>query len=161
MRFLAAVFCIATGVTACSPSTSPESELSSEAGRQFYQRYEAALQARRGDTLAAFYRQDSARIIINGMSLQLSNAGIDSIYRGDWQGPSDFAFEDLHFEPIGPGQLLVTGGFNWIVSESSDTLPFIYLAILEQTDVGPRIRLEHETQRPDAPRTPPDSAGGG
>lgn len=164
MRVLYALLCVAALLSACSPppERAPDgSDITPEAVRQLYERYEAALRAQRADTLAAFYRPAGARIIMNGIAMDLSNADLDSIYRGSWEGPSDFAFDDLRFEQISPAQVLVTGGFRWLLPQSVDTMHFIYLAIIEQTEVGPRIRLEHETLRPDAPASPPDSAGVG
>ena len=163
MRVRYALLCGGAVLSACSPppERAPDgSDIAPEAVRQLYAAYEVALRAHHADTLAAFYRPTGARIIVNGIAMDLSNAGLDSIYRGSWEGPSYFAFDDLRFEQISPAQVLVTGGFRWLRPQSVDTMHFIYLAILEQTEVGPRIRLEHETLRPDAPATPPDSAGG-
>lgn len=164
MRVLLTVLCVAASAPACSEA--PErpidaQDLSPETARRMYQAYEAALRAHRSDTLAAFYRPVGARIIVNGNAMDLTGSGIDSLYRGNWQGPSYFAFEDLEFEQISSAQILVTGSFRWLSPQSSDTGRVIYLAIVEQTDVGPRIRLEHETERPDARSPMPDSTTGG
>ncbi len=150
MRMTSAILCAVTVATACSPAADPaaeETELSPEAVRELYDAYETALRAQRGDTLAAFYHPEGASIIVNGARMDLSNAGIDSIYRGTWQGPSYFAFQDLELDQLSRSQVLVTGHFKWLAPESVDTGDVIYLAVVEQTDVGPRIRVEHETPR--------------
>lgn len=134
MRVLHVLLCAAAVLSACSPPPERASDgfdIAPEAVRQLYETYEAALRAHRADTLAAFYRPTGARIIVNGIAMDLSNAGLDSIYRGDWEGPSYFAFDDLRFEQISPAQVLVTGGFRWLPPPSVDTMHFIYLAIVE------------------------------
>jgi ketosteroid isomerase-like protein len=150
VRPASAILCVVTAALACSTAADPAaegSELSPEAARELYEAYEAALRARRADTLAAFYHPEGASIIVNGNRMDLSNAGIDSVYRGNWQGPTYFAFEDLDFDQLNRTQVLVTGHFRWLVPEAVDTGRVIYLAVVEQTDVGPRIRVEHETPR--------------
>jgi ketosteroid isomerase-like protein len=116
---------------------------------ELYASYAAALRAHRRDTLASFYHPDGATIVLNGVRRMPTNAGIDSTYRGaGWQGPAFFAFDSLRFEPIAPRSVLVTGGFRWLPAQSSDTLRYVYLAILDRTPDGLRIRVEHETERP-------------
>lgn len=166
MRLTTAILCAVTVVSACSTAADPaedRSELSPDAVREWYEAYEAALRAHRADTLAAFYHPEGASIIVNGDRMDLSNAGIDSVYRGDWQGPTYFAFENLAFDPLNRSQVLVTGHFRWLVPEAVDTALVIYLAVVEQTDAGPRIRIEHETPRqgPGTPNVAADSVNPG
>jgi hypothetical protein len=150
MHVQIALLCGAAVILSCSSPPGngrADTQTTNVEARAFYQAYEGALKAHRRDTLAAFYRPEGAVIVLNGATMTLTNAGIDSIYRGGWQGPRFFAFDSLRFESINANQVLVTGGFRWLPAESADTAQFVYLSILEQTPVGPRIRLEHETQR--------------
>lgn len=116
--------------------------------REFYAAYESALKAHRRDTLARFYHPSGALIVVDGSRMSPTHAGIDSIYRGSWQGPAFFAFDSLHFDAVGPAMVAVTGGFRWLPPQSADTARFIYFALLDRTAGGLRIRVEHETQRP-------------
>ena len=125
----------------------PPVNTSSEVG-EFFSRYEAAIKAHRREQLAGFYRPDRATVIINGARMSMTNAGIDSFYRGQWQGPVFFAFDSLRFEPLNATQWLATGGFRWLPPESGDTGHYIYLSILDRTSSGLKIRTEHETARP-------------
>jgi hypothetical protein len=121
----------------------------SEAGvNAFYGSYEAALKAHRRDTLSHYYHPAGATIVFNGERMQLTHAGLDSLYKGPWQGPQFFAFDTLHSQAIRPSYVLVTGGFRWLSPESPDTGKYIYLSVLEQTAMGLRILVEHETLRP-------------
>lgn len=131
-------------------STPPEDTalkpFSEAEAREFYLRYEAALKAHRRDTIAHFYHSDGALIILNGTRTRLTNAGIDSIYRGRWRGPVFFTFDSLRFEPLRSEQVLVTGGFRWLSAQSPDTGHFAYLSVLDRTPFGLKIRVEHETR---------------
>ena len=138
-------------LSACALTSSRPSETSGHSTaevRAFYTAYEAALKAHRRDTLAQFYHPDGATVVLNGGRMELTFAGVDSLYRGQWQGPAFFAFDSLHVQPLGPSSVLVTGGFKWLPPESRDTGQYIYLSILERTAEGHRIRVEHETLRP-------------
>ena len=149
MRLLS-VLAGALAVTACSApegrSGEPNSHSEADVGA-FYNSYETALKAQRRDTLAHFYHPDGATIVFNGGRMQLTHAGLDSLYKGPWQGPRFFAFDSLHSQPIGPSLVLVTGGFRWLSPESPDTGKYVYLSVLEQTAAGLRILVEHETSR--------------
>jgi hypothetical protein len=116
--------------------------------REFYAAYEAALKAHRRDTIAQFYHAGGALIVVNGIRMALNSAQIDSTYRGPWEGPAFFAFDNLQFHTISPAQVVVTGGFRWLSAQSADTTRYVYLAIIDRTPTGPRIRVEHETERP-------------
>lgn len=133
-------------------STQADTDTRNAAGTQdvvaFYDVYTAALRAQRRDTLARFYHPNGALVVFNGQPMQLTNASIDSFYRGPWQGPQFFSFDSLRFQPLNSSQVLVTGGFRWQWQNSADTTRYVYLSILERTRSGLRIRLEHETEWP-------------
>jgi hypothetical protein len=143
---LIALGCIA--LAACSSAQraddTPRSFSEADA-REFYQRYQSALQLHRRDTIAQFYHSDGALIIFNGVRERRSNAALDSRYRGRWRGPVFFTFDSLRFEPLRNEQVLVTGGFRWLSAESPDTGHFAYLSILDRTPAGLKIVVEHET----------------
>jgi hypothetical protein len=84
--------------------------------------------------------------------MQLTHAGVDSLYKGPWEGPLFFAFDSLHWQPIEPSHVLVTGVFEWLPPESPDTGKYIYLSVLERTATGLRILVEHETIEPPHPQ---------
>jgi hypothetical protein len=136
---------------ASTPPQESSTDFSESAARSFYDVYESALKAHRRDTLAQFYHPDGAIVVLNGSRMHATHAGIDSVYRGGWQGPRFFAFDSLRFQPLGAQHVLVTGGFRWLASQSSDTSHYIYLSILERSPNGLRIRVEHETKRPAQP----------
>src|SRR5687768_1867143 len=116
--------------------------------RQFYSAYEAALKSHRRDTLSQFYHPAGALIVLNGGRMALSHARIDSTYRGAWEGPAFFSFDDLQFHVMSPVQIVVTGGFRWLRPQSADTTRYVYLALVDRGPTGLRIRVEHETERP-------------
>jgi hypothetical protein len=72
-------------------------------------------------------------------------AGLDSLYRGEWQGPLSLSFDSLHWQPISPSHGIVTVGFRWLAPEFPDTVQYVYLSVLERTATGLRILVEHET----------------
>ncbi len=150
MRFRTVVAC-ALIVSACSPPADGSDEpnaFSAADVRAFYDSYEAALKAQHRDKLAHYYHPQGATIVFDGERMPLTHAGLDSLYTGPWEGPLYFAFDSLHWQPIGPSHLLVTGGFRWLPPESPDTGKYIYLSVVERTATGLRILVEHETTRP-------------
>jgi hypothetical protein len=124
------------------------------ATRAFYDSYAAALQSHRRGELADFYHPQGATIILNGERNVSTHDEIARRYRERWQGPDFFAFDSLRFEPLGAAHVLVSGAFRWLSRQSADTTRYIYLALLENTSAGPRIRVEHETRRPAVARPP-------
>jgi hypothetical protein len=114
----------------------------------FYRSYEAALNGQRRDTLPAYYHPDGATIVFNGERMELTHAGLVSLYALEWEGPQFVAFDSLHSQHVGSSHVVVTGGFRWLPPASQDTGKYLYLAILQQTAAGPRILVEHETIRP-------------
>lgn len=145
--FMAATLTVGCAATPNGATTVTPADYSD--AKTFYDAYATALRAHRRDTLARFYHPAGALIVLDGMRLSLTNAGIDSLYRGpNWEGPAFFAFDSLRFDAQGADRLLVTGGFRWREAMSSDTVRYIYLSLLERTPGGLKIRVEHETVRP-------------
>ena len=134
---------------AAGPPAPPvlSAERVAEARALFYN-YETALRAGQRDRLASFYAPSGAVIVINGRRQFQTPAQIDSTYRGGWQPPVFFAFDSLAYDALSGGDVLVTGRFRWVRAQQPDTLRVVYLAVLQQTPSGPRIRVEHETVVP-------------
>ena len=144
---------VSAAAVACSPPVrvvNDPTPLSLSTARAMYESYAAALRRHRRDELASFYHPDGATIVFDGVRRVSTHAAIASRYRGDWQGPAFFAFDSLHFQPLDASHVLVTGGFRWLSAQSTDTTPYVYLAMLENTAAGQKIRIEHETRRPPA-----------
>jgi hypothetical protein len=117
--------------------------------RTFFYNYETALRAGQRDRLASFYSPSGAIIVINGGRRFQTPAQIDNTYRGpSWQPPVFFAFDSLTYDALSGSDVLVTGRFRWVTAQRPDTLRVVYLAVLQQTQTGPRIRVEHETVVP-------------
>jgi hypothetical protein len=147
VRFRIILTC-ALVLSACSApadGSGEPNEFSAEDLRAFYEEYETALRAHRRDTLAHFYHPQGATIVFNGERMQFTHAVLDSMYRGEWQGPLFMAFDSLHWQPISTSQGIVTGRFRWLTAEAPDTVEYVYLSVVEQTAAGPRILVEHET----------------
>jgi hypothetical protein len=113
-----------------------------------YQAYGEALSTPRREVIASFYHHAGAVLVINGVPRRASRAVLDSTYRGPWSPPAFFTWEGLEFDSVGPGRVIVTGGFRWQRSGLPDTSRYIYAALLEADDSGLAIRFEHETLRP-------------
>ena len=141
---------VAAFSTADAQSVDPASP---QAGaREFYAAYESALKLHRRDTLARFYHPSGALIVVNGSRMAPSNAGIDSVYRGPWEGPTFFAFDSLHFDALDSASIAVSGRFRWLPRSSVDTARYHYFALLTRTPAGWKIRVEHETELPKSSR---------
>jgi hypothetical protein len=154
LRFRILATC-ALVVTACAAPADGSDEPDGFAAadvRTFYEVYEAELRAHRRDTLAHFYHPEGATIVFDGERMQFTHAGLDSLYKGDWEGPLFLAFDSLHWQPFSSSHGIVTGGFRWLAPESPDTVQYVYLSVLERTAAGFRILVEHETTLP--PRQP-------
>lgn len=82
------------------------------------------------------------------MARRFTRAELRSKYLDSWSPPAFFAWEGLHFDSIGPGEVIVTGGFRWQSTGQMDTVPYIYAALLVAVDSGMAIVFEHETLRP-------------
>lgn len=137
---------------ACAPRPAPvrgvaAAELTASAAAH-YQAYGQALATPQREAIAAFYHPDGVLLVLNGASERHSRAVIDRRYREQWSPPAYFAWDDLTFDSIGPGQVLVNGGFRWQSAGQQDTVPFIYAALLVAVDSGMAIAFEHETLRP-------------
>jgi hypothetical protein len=139
---------------ACSPTSGrqlpvdgPPANLKASA-EQLYIQYEAALKAQRRESLAGFYHVDGAVRVINGTTSRMSRSQLDSVYRTSWVPPAFFAWEQLSYDSLDPGTVLVTGGFRWTRAGAVDTMRYLYAAVLQAVDSGIAIRFEHETIRP-------------
>jgi len=115
---------------------------------ELYQQYGTALSAPRRDALAGFYHYEGAVRVFNGVRRVVTRAELDSTYRRDWNPPEYFAWEQLTYDSLAPGLVLVTGGFLWKAKSRPDTTRFLYTALLEAADSGMVIRFEEETLRP-------------
>ena len=151
LRSVVLTFSLLSLGSACSPRTpstdGPRSDWR-KASVTFYHDYGEALRAHRRETMAQYYSPEGALIVFNGRPRRLSQAGLDSLYRGPWQGPAFFAWDSLRFDSLSPGEVLVTGHFNWQSTATSDTGRFVYAAVLQALDSGLAIRFEHETSAP-------------
>ena len=113
-----------------------------------YEAYGSALATPRRGDIAGFYHYDGALRVFNGVARRVTRAELQSQYQGYWSPPAFFAWEGLAFDSIGPGQVIVTGGFRWQSAGQQDTVPYIYAALLVAVDSGMAIVFEHETLRP-------------
>lgn len=115
---------------------------------QFYESYALALATPRREAIATFYHPEGAITVLDGAVRRLSRADLDRKYRGAWTPPAFFTWEDLSFDSIGTGTMIVTGGFKWQGPGQTDTTRYLYAALLVAVDSGMAIRFEHETVRP-------------
>lgn len=115
---------------------------------ELFQQYGAAISLPRREALAGFYHYAGALRVFNGERRALTRAELDSIYRGPWEPPEYFAWEQLTYDSIAPGFVIVTGAFRWKARGVPDTVRFLYTALLEAVDSGMTIRFEEETLRP-------------
>lgn len=137
------------GCTSSSPPTTdrPPARLR-DAAMRFYDAYTQDLRAQNRQKLATYYHPAGAVVVIGGRRMTFTHAGIDSLYRGAWQGPTAFAWDNLSFDSLGPEFVVVTGGFRWLAAGAKDTTRYIYVSVLQAVDSGLGIRLEHETPIP-------------
>ncbi len=154
LRWLLSLLAIALIGSACAPSDArpprtdgPPADLEASAA-SLYQQYGAALAAGRRGALAAFYHNEGALIVLNGVARRQSGEELNRKYLSAWTPPTYFAWEDMAFDSIAPSQVLVTGGFRWQDLGEKDTTRYIYAALLVAVDSGMAIVFEHETQRP-------------
>ena len=146
---LSALGLVLSLASACAPTQSagtdgPPVDLRASAAR-FYVAYGDAVRAGRGDALAQFYAPTGALRVIDGQARHATRAGLDSVYRGGWQGPAFFAWDSLAFDSVDTEHVLVTGFFRWQTRSAPDTGRYIYAALLQAVDSGLAIRFEHET----------------
>lgn len=153
-RFLTTVSALALLGTACASNVTPAStptrssaDLRASAAAH-YEAYGSALSTPRREQIAGFYHADGALIVFNGEARRQTQAELRTRYENSWSPPAFFAWDGLRFDSIGPGQVLVTGGFKWQSAGQRDTVPFIYAALLVAEDSGLAIVFEHETLRP-------------
>jgi hypothetical protein len=143
------VFCLACDAQRPQGSTldGPPADLTARS-KELFSRYGAAISAPRPEALAGFYHADGALRVINGTTTRMSRAQLDSVYRTAWTPPAFFAWEDLQYDSLDVGTVVVTGGFRWTPAGRTDTLRYLYAAVLQVSDTGLAIRVEHETPRP-------------
>jgi hypothetical protein len=125
----------------------PPADLKASAAA-LYQQYGTALSTGRRSAIAAFYHHDGAMVVLNGVARRHSREELNHSYRNAWTPPRYFAWNDMAFDSISPGQVLVTGGFLWQDAEQQDTTSYIYAGLLVAVDSGMAIVFEHETKRP-------------
>jgi hypothetical protein len=155
MRFPAL---FAVGVATClaiACSTPPRAALTDGPPRdlvasatRFFDAYGKAVREGRSDALAGFYAPSGAVRVLNGHRQRLTRSALDSMYRGGWQAPAHFAWENLEFDSLDAERVVVTGFFRWQARGASDTSRFTYAALLQAADSGLAIRFEHETAVP-------------
>jgi hypothetical protein len=116
--------------------------------QEFFAQYEAAIKTPRREAIAGFYHREGAIRVLNGTTSRLSRLQLDSVYRTTWTPPAFFAWEELSYDSLNPGTVIVTGGFRWARHGATDTLRFLYAAVVQAVDSGMAIRFEHETLRP-------------
>jgi len=137
----------------CAPEPAPPPVLDSApadlkaSAAELYEQYGEAVRTSRREALPRFYHPGGALRVINGNTRRLTREGLDSMYGSTWTAPAFFAWEDLEYDSIAPGQVVVTGGFRWAAAANPDTARWLYAALLEATDSGLVIRFEHETPR--------------
>ncbi|HEU4799458.1 MAG TPA: hypothetical protein VFS94_02375 [Gemmatimonadales bacterium] len=153
-RSTATAATLALLVMACAPHVTPESmparrsaDLRASAAA-LYEAYGSALATPRREAIAGFYHADGALIVFNGKARRQTQAELRSRYGQSWTPPAYFTWDELRFDSIGPGEVLVTGGFKWQSTGQRDTVPYIYAALLAADDSGLAIVFEHETLRP-------------
>ena len=152
MRFpaLSAISLAISMTIACSPpapatpTDGPPGDLVASATR-FFDAYGNAVREGRSDALAGFYVPSGAVRVLNGQRQRLTRSALDSMYRGGWQAPGYFAWENLEFDSLDAERVIVTGFFRWQTRGSADTSRYTYAALLQTADSGLAIRFEHET----------------
>jgi hypothetical protein len=115
---------------------------------EHYAAYGLALATPWRNSIADFYHYGGALVVFNGVARRMSRADLEAKYRGAWTPPAFFAWEGLRFDSIGPGSVIVTGGFKWQSPGQADTTHYLYAALLVAVDSGMGIVFEHETLRP-------------
>jgi hypothetical protein len=149
LRALSAL-CIVIGLASAStPSRparagGPPADLVTRAAR-FFEAYGDALRAGRSEALAQFYEPSGTLRVIDGRRRRLTRSALDSVYRGGWQGPAFFAWENLEFDSLDAKHVFVTGFFRWQSRGAPDTSRYIYAAMLQAADTSLVLRFEHET----------------
>lgn len=145
---------LAVLAAACAPRAAPVPVPGSPApglkarAAAHYEAYGSALATPLREAIAGFYHHDGALVVLNGVARRQTQAELQAKYQGPWSPPAFFAWDGLAFDSIGPGRVLVTGGFRWQAAGQRDPVPYIYAALLVAVDSGMAITFEHETLRP-------------
>lgn len=116
--------------------------------RRFMENYGENLRSHDRAALAARYAPSGATILFNGVPIPGSFEDIAARYRDEWTGPTDFAWNDLFFDVLGPDSVVVTGTFDWGTPDGPER--YTYANILQRHDGEFRIRREVETRLPAA-----------
>jgi hypothetical protein len=122
-------------------------------GRRFMENYGKDLRSHDRSALAARYAPSGATILFNGVPIPGSFEDIAARYRDEWTGPTDFAWNDLFFDVVGPDSVVVTGTFDWGTPDGRER--YTYANILQRHDGEFRIRREVETRLPAQGGGPP------
>jgi hypothetical protein len=124
------------------------------AGAQaFMDAYATDLRAGARERIADRYDPRGAWLVGNGQKALHPADSIRARYVNQWRPPASFEWQDLSYEVVGPGAVVVTGRFIWSVS-AARRLPCSYTALLLRQDGRFRIRLEDESCDPTPPQVP-------
>jgi hypothetical protein len=95
--------------------------------------------------IAARYDRRGAYLQGFGGDVYETHQAITAFYAGpQWQPPRAFSWQNLRYEPVGSGAVLVVGRFVW-TPVSGEPLTASYSALLVRQGRALRIRLEHES----------------
>ena len=106
---------------------------------------------RSGDraAIAALYDPDGAILVRNGERIAASPADMVQRYaRESWQPPVTFAWQNLHFEAVGAGAVVILGEFAWGGGGSPQI--GTYHALLRREEGRLFIRIEDEALLPNS-----------
>lgn len=111
--------------------------------RAFMEGYARDLLAGNGAAIADRYDSRGALLQGYGGSRMESERSTRSYYTsGEWKPPTDFVWEDLHFEPLSPDAIVVAGIF--LDEAPQRPLRIVsYTGLLVRRDGKLRIRIEH------------------
>ncbi|MGK7296493.1 MAG: hypothetical protein ACNS61_11820 [Candidatus Wenzhouxiangella sp. M2_3B_020] len=138
------------GRTIGKPASTEEIE---REARRFMEDYGADLRNHDRASLAARYAPSGATILFNGVPFPGSFDEIAERYRDQWSGPTDFGWNDLFFDVLGPDSIVVTGTFDWGTPDGPER--YTYANVLQRHDGEFRIRREVETRLPALPSDAP------
>jgi hypothetical protein len=121
--------------------------------RRFMEGYAEDLRNHHRAALAARYSPSGATILFNGVPIPGSFDDIAARYRNQWVGPTDFEWNHLSYDVLGPDSVVVTGTFDWGTPDGPER--YTYANILQRHDGEFRIRREVETRLLAAAHDPP------
>jgi hypothetical protein len=106
-----------------------------------------ALELAAGNRAALGARYDRRGAYLQGFAgdVYSDQPAIAAFYAGpEWAPPRAFAWQNLRYEPVGPGAVLVVGRFLWTPATGAP-LTASYTALLVRDGRVLRIRMEHES----------------